>query len=189
MDLTPAVVETAREEYPDRQPLSAVETEHLELLPAAFESGDFGWRDAEWVVQWYYRRFLGEVSDDRRRAAEDAYAENDAEAVRDAIAAAAAAEDAAEGLERLTALSGVGVAVGSAFLQFLDPEAYVVVGRREWRTLRAAGELDAAYPDPPTTREYEQYLETCRRVAERCGCSLVDLYCALWVLGADRTAE
>jgi hypothetical protein len=185
MPLSPGEVEQAVEAYPDRQPLAAVECDHRELLPRAFAAGDFGWRDAEWVVQWYYRRFLGAFPDERRRAAEGAYGENDYEAVQAAVAGAVDADGTAERLEHLTALSGVGVEVGSAFLQFVDPEAFLVVSHREWGALRAAGELDDDYPDPPTAADYERYLDACRAVADRCGRDAWAVYRALWVLGGE----
>ncbi|MGQ4555548.1 hypothetical protein [Halobellus sp. GM3] len=191
MELTAAVVEDRISEYPDVQPLSAVEAEHVELLPKLFASGDYGWRDPEWVVQWYGRRFLGAMPNADRRELEAAYDENDYEAVHDAISAAVEADDAAEMLSHLTALSGVGVEVGSAFCQFIDPERYVVVDERQWSALREAGafdgieDLDAPYPNPPTVATYERYLERYRSIADRCGCSLWDLYRALWVLAGD----
>ena len=185
MGLETAEVETAVEVYPDRQPLAAVEREHLELLPKAFAEGDFGWRDAEWVVQWYYRRFLGAFPDDRRRAREGAYGENDYEAVQAAIDGAVEADGAAAKLQHLTALSGVGVEVGSAFLQFIEPEAFLVVSHREWGVLHAAGELEAAYPEPPTAADYERYLDACRAVSDRCDRDAWAVYRALWVLGGE----
>jgi hypothetical protein len=51
--------------------------------------------------------------------------------------------------------------------------------------LHAAGELEAAYPDPPNVSEYEQYLATCETLLDRCDCDLVGVYRALWVLGAE----
>ncbi|PSP66306.1 hypothetical protein BRC85_10505 [Halobacteriales archaeon QS_1_69_70] len=189
MGLETAKVEAAVEAYPDRQPMAAVEREHLELLPKAFAEGDFGWRDAEWVVQWYYRRFLGAFPDDRRRAREGAYGENDYEAVQMAIAGAVDADGAAAKFEHLTALSGVGVEVGSAFLQFIQPEAYLVVSHREWGVLHAADELEAAYPDPPSAADYERYLATCETLLDRCDCGLVGIYRGLWVLGAERDTD
>jgi hypothetical protein len=189
MGLETAEMEAAVEAYPDRQPLAAVEREHLELLPKAFAEGDFGWRDAEWVVQWYYRRFLGAFPDEKRRAAEGAYGENDYEAVRDAIAGAVEADGAAAKLDQLTALSGVGVEVGSAFLQFIQPDAYLVMSHREWGVLHAVGELDTVYPDPASTADYERYLATCEALRDRCDCDLVGVYRALWVLGADRETD
>ena len=185
MDLTPATVTAARREYPDRQALAAVERDHLDMLPRAFAEGDFGWRDAEWVVQWYYRRDLGAFPDETRRAREGAYGENDYEAVQAAIEGAVEADGAAAKLEHLTTLSGVGVAVGSAFLQFIEPDDYVVVGEREWTVLRAAGELDGDYPAPPSVQEYERYLDACRTVADRCDSDPRTVYRALWVLGRE----
>lgn len=187
MHLTAALVEDAIDEYPDVQPLSAVETEHLEMLPDTFERGEYGWRDPEWVVQWYYRRFLGGYPDAERRAAETAYGGNAYEDVRAAISGAVDADETPEKLQHLTALAGVDVPVASAFLQFVAPEAYVVVGERTWSGLHEAGELDGPYPDPPSVPTYERYVETCRAVADRCGCSLWDLYRTLWMLGDEPT--
>ncbi len=185
MDFTAEVVAEAVDEYPDVQPLAAVEVEHLELLPATLERGGYGWRDPEWVVQWYYRRFLGAYPDAERRAAEDAYGENTYEEVHAAIDGAIDAGDTEAKLRHLTSLEGVDVPVASAFLQFMDPEAYVAVGERTWSALHEAGELDAPYPDPPSVPEYERFLTASRAVSERCGCSLWDLYRAAWVLGRD----
>ncbi len=185
MDLTPDVVAEYTRTYPDVQPFSMVEDEHRELLPKMFADGDYGWRDPEWVVQWYGRRFLGGVPDQDRRALEDAYGDNDYEAVHDAISAAVEADTAAEMLAYLTELAGVDVPIGSAFCQFIDPENYVVVDARQWNGLSDAGDLDGSYPDPPTVADYERYLEAYRATAERCECSVWDLYRALWVLGRN----
>ena len=185
MELDCQTVEDRAREYRDTAALYAVERQHVDILPEMFETGEFGWRDPEWVVQWYFRRFLGAYPDAERRAIEDAFGDNTYEAVLSAIQGAIDAEDAATALDRLTALDGVDVGVGSAFLQFIDPERYVVCSEREWATLRSAGELECAYPDPPSTADYEGYLETCRSIADRCGCSLLTLYRALWTLEAD----
>lgn len=180
MALTPEAVDSLAADYAETQPLAAVEAEHLETLPAALAAGDFGWRDAEWVAQWFSRRFLGAEPNAERRAREAAYGDNDYEAVRDAIAGAAEASATATKLDVLTGLTGVDVPVATAFLQFLDPEAYLVLSRREWEVLREAGELDEPYPDSPASDDYERYLSVCRSVAERCDCDLKVLYRALW---------
>lgn len=185
MALSPETVASLATEYQSAQPLAAIEAEHLEMLPETFASGDYGWRDAEWVVQWYFRRFLGAYPDAERRAAEDAFGENSFEEVRSAITNAIGAAETAEKLDHLTTLQAVDVPVGSAFLQFIDPDEYVVVSAREWGALRTTEELDGQYPDQPTIRAYERYLETCRTVADRCDCSLWALYRTLWMLGAD----
>lgn len=185
MPLTQSVVARQAAAYAEEEPLYAVEAEEIEGLGDALASGDFGWRDAEWVVQWYYRRRLGAFPDDERRARESAYGENDYEAVRDALAAAAGVDDTLSALDRLTELSGVDVGVGSAFLLFLDPEENIVVSDREWRALTAAGELDVSVPEPITRADYGRYLDVCRSLGERFGCSMWTLYRALWRLGAD----
>jgi len=185
MELTAAVVDEKCRAYPEVQALSTVEEEHVDLLPETFASGDYGWRDAEWVVQWYGRRFLGEIPNADRRAIEDAYDENDYEDVHDAISAAVEADTATEMMSSLTVLAGVDVPIASAFCQFIDPEHYVVVDSRQWATLRELGELDDQYPEPVTVEAYEDYLDTYRAVAERCDCSLWDLYRAIWVIAAE----
>jgi len=185
MELSRTVVDEAAAAYEEAEPLYVVEAEQIEGLPKAFSSGDFGWRDAEWVVQWYYRRQFDGVSNEERRARESAYGNNDYEAVRDALGAAQAADSAGDALDHLTTLSGVDVGVASGFLLFLDPESYVVVGDREWCTLHAAGKLDTPAPEPIDPGDYERYLEVCRDLAGTFGCSLWTLYRALWRLGAD----
>jgi len=183
MNLTADVVAEHTRTYPEVQPFSMVEDEHRELLPKMFEGGDYGWRDAEWVVQWYGRRFLGGFPNRDRRALEDAYDDNDYDDVHDAISAAVDADSAAGMLSHLTELAGVDVPIGSAFCQFIDPERYVVIDEHQWTGLHEAGELKSEYPDPPTVADYERYLDVYRSVAERCDCSMWDLYRALWVLG------
>ncbi len=185
MELTAERIAEKRGEYPAAQPLSTVEEEHREMLPETFASGDYGWRDAEWVVQWYYRRFLGAYPDSERRRVEETYGTNSFEDVRAAIAGAVGAEAMADKLESLTALEGIDVPVGSAFLQFIAPDRYIVVSGREWEVLRRTGEIGDDYPDPPTVPDYERYLETTRTLASRRDCDLWGLYRALWVLGTD----
>ncbi|QLK25662.1 hypothetical protein HYG81_16495 [Natrinema zhouii] len=182
MELTRSLVESQAREYRNREPLYAVEEENLETLPAAFESGEYGRRDAAWVVRWYYRRFLGDYPDDERRDAEERFRTNDFEAVRVAIADAVDASDATAGIDSLTALEAVDVPVASAFCMFIDPDEFVVVGPREWSTLRDADELPHPYPDPPSVSQYETYLERCRSLADRFDCDLWTLYRALWRL-------
>lgn len=187
MELTRSVVETRAEEYREHEPLYPVERTQVETLPAAFASGEFGWRDAEWVVRWYYRRFLGAYPDAERRAAEDRFGENDFETVRNALTGATATDDVIRRLDLLTDLRGVDVPVASAFLLFADPEAYAVVGEREWTVLRRAGELSDPYPDPPSVAEYEAYLGTCRSLADRFDCGQWTLYRAVWRLWTEVT--
>lgn len=185
MELTPAIVAEKAEEYATEEPLYTVEAEHLESLGEAFAAGDFGWRDAEWVVQWYYRRYLGAVPNRERRSREDAYDENEYEAVRDALTEAAAIDEVEDQLVVLMALEGVDVPVASGFLMYLDPADRMVVGDREWAVLHDAGEIDASFPEPVTPGDYATYLATCHEVADRCDCSLWALYRAVWRLWKD----
>jgi hypothetical protein len=170
-------------EYEREEPFDTVEREQIETLPGALADGQFGWRDAEWVVRWYHRRPGRGVPDDERTAAETRFGENEYEAVADAIAAAVAASDAEAKLDALTELSGVDVPVGSAFLAFLHPERYVAVDEEVWAALRAADELSDPYPDPVTTAAYRSYVETVRDIAHRTGTAPWTVYRALCRLG------
>jgi len=186
MDLTAETVDSLAAEYETTHPFATVEDEHLEMLPPTLAAGDYGWRDLEWVVQWYYRRTLGAVPNADRREREAAFAENDYETVHAAIDDALAADGTTATLESLTALSGVDVPVASAFVQFLSPERYLAVGEREWCVLADREDLSRPYPDEPGADDYVTYLECCRTVANRCSCDLQTLYRALWMLGYDR---
>lgn len=181
-----SLVEEYAEAYRESEPLYTVEQENVDLLPAAFERGEFGRRDAEWVVRWYYRRYLGDFPDVERRRIEEEFERNDYEAISEAISGAVEAETVEEAIDHLTALQGVGIPVASAFLMFIDPEQFVVVGEREWSVLRAHDELADPYPDPPMVTEYETYLEACREVADRVACDLWTLYQALWRLWKEQ---
>lgn len=187
MELTRSLVERLAAEYRADEPLAQVEDEHHEMLPAAFRSGEYGWRDAEWVVQWYYRRHLGAYPDADRRAAEDAFRENDSDDVRDAIAAIAVADtdDAVPLLDRLVGLEGLDVPMASAFLHFTHPDRFAVLGEREWRALVDADELDEPYPDTPDLDDYRTYDAVCRRLHDVLDVDPVTLSRALWRLGAD----
>ncbi len=183
MELTGSLVESTAEEYEGREPLYAVEQEQVEVFPGTVRGGEYGWRDVEWVVQWYYRRYLGAYPGDERRAGEEAFRDNSFEDVLDRLAAAIEADDTAEKLRHLTTLDGVDVSVGSAFLLFVFPDRYVVFGEREWGVLREAGELEEPYPDHPSIEEYLVYDGVCRDLMERFDVDAWTLYRALWRLG------
>jgi len=179
--LTQTTVDELADEYEREAPFDLVEREHTETLPRAFAAGEYGRRDAEWVVQWYYRR--RSVPDAERRRAEERFLDNDYEEMVDAITGAAAATDRAGKLRKLTQLTGVDIAVASAFLAFTHPDEYVAVGEREWRALRAAGELSDPYPASLTVAEYGQYLDAVTAVAKRVDRDLWTVYRALWRIG------
>ena len=181
MELTRSIVTDEAESYRESEPLVTVEDQHLDILPGMFAEGEFGRRDAEWVVRWYFRRFLGSYPDADRQRHEERFRANDFETVRDVLVDLRSL-DVDEALDRLTALDGVDVPVASAFLQFADPESYLVVGEREWSALVGAGELAEPYPDPVTPADYETYLATCRDLAGEFDCDLQTLYLALWRL-------
>ncbi|WP_299332758.1 hypothetical protein [Haloplanus sp.] len=185
--LTRAVVDDSAEAYGREEPFDMVEREHIETLPPAFASGEFGRRDAEWVVQWYYRRRrrIGAITDAERRDGEERFLKNDYDAVVESIQGAASATDLVEQCGRLTDLAGVDVAVASAFLAFIRPARHVAVGAREWDTLHAAGELSAPSPDPVTTAAYGRYLDAVGAVADRVDRDRWTVYRALWQQGDD----
>jgi hypothetical protein len=180
MALSPALVDELAAEYRETEALAAVEADHVEMLPTMFETGEFGWRDTVWVVRWYYRRFLGAVPNADRRAGEDAFQENTFGDVRSVIQDVTEREDVEFRLDRLTSLQAVDVPVASAFLQFIEPSSYLVVGEREWTVLADDEQLSDTYPSPPTVEDYRRYLEAARAVAQRCDCDMWTLYQAIW---------
>ncbi|GAA0552501.1 hypothetical protein ABNG02_03580 [Halorubrum ejinorense] len=186
MDLSESAVRDRAREYAAGEPLYDVERQHVETAPKTFAGDEYGRRDAQWVVRWYFRRYLGEFPDRERREREDAFRDNEFDDVVDAVGTAADAVDGDEPLDidtaidALTALDGVDVAVASGFLQFLAPSRFVAVDRRTWEVLAAAEELDGDYPDPPSTDEYRRFDDACRAVMERTGVDAWTLYRALW---------
>jgi len=182
MDLTRSVVDAKAEEYRQEEPLYSVEQEAIDIFPSMFADAAFGWRDAEWVVRWYYRRYLGEYPHADRQAVETTFGNNDFETLQQVIDEVVTASDVAADVERLTDLVGVDVPVASAFLMFIDPESYIVVGEREWTVLQRADVLTDSYPDPPSVSAYVTYLEHCRRLTDRLDCQMWWLYMALWRL-------
>ncbi|GAB7091168.1 hypothetical protein JCM18237_14390 [Halorubrum luteum] len=97
MELTADDVERYVEEYRAEEPLYPVEQEGIETLPDALRAGEYGPRDAEWVVRWYFRRYLGEYPHDERAEIEDQFADVEMGRVKAAIADAAdAIDDAVE---------------------------------------------------------------------------------------------
>ncbi|TKX78358.1 hypothetical protein EXE53_21630 [Halorubrum sp. SD626R] len=217
MELSEPAVRDRAGEYADSEPLYDVERQHVETVARTFAGDEYGRRDAQWIVRWYFRRYLGDYPDGDRREREEAFRDNDFGDVVDALDAAIEAIRATDGdaldgdetadesiaalsgdrdvdaaLSALAALDGVDVAVASGFLQFLAPERFVAVDRRTWRVLAAAGELDGPYPDPPSVADYRRFDVACRSVMERTGVDAWTLYRALWrsfsVLSDDSTA-
>lgn len=185
MTLTRSTIEKRAEEYAEEEPLYPVEEEAIETYPRAFAEGEFGWRDAEWVVQWHYRRFLGAIPDRERREDEERFEANERGAVREAVLDAANTEGLEGRVDRLRELEGVDLSVASAFLQFIDPERYMAVDGRAWGALHEAGELDEPFPDLLSVEEYREFLAACRRVAAESDVDLWALYRALWVIGRN----
>ncbi|SMO67184.1 hypothetical protein [Halorubrum cibi] len=190
MDPSRADVEAALEAYRATEPLYTVESEAVETMPDAFRSGEYGRRDAQWVVRWYGRRYLGDepAGTDRSRR-EEAFEEADFEAVRDAIATAVEADREAYGkaVDALTALPGVDLPIASAFLAFVHPDRFVVVGPREWEIVSDLTDLEGSYPDPPSVGEYDDYLTACDALADRYGIDPWEVYMLVWRRREDHT--
>jgi hypothetical protein len=188
MDLSESTVRDRARTYAEREPLYDVERQHVETVPKTFAGDEYGRRDAQWIVRWYFRRYLGEYPDRERREREEAFRGNEFDDVIAAIEAAADAvgvkndesADVDAALDALTALDGVDVAVASGFLQFLAPSRFVAIDRRTWAVLAAAGELDDPYPEPPSAADYRRFDEACRAVTDRTGVDAWTLYRALW---------
>jgi hypothetical protein len=183
--MAPTIAEVAArtdehvETYRETAPFYPVEAEAIESLGDAFRAGDYGRRDVEWVVRWYFRRRAGAVDHAERRAVEEAVADAEPGVLRGALWDAIDALDegesgggeSASGRRRavaaLTDLPGVDVAVASAFLWFLDPDRHPVAGDREWRVVAALTDLDPAYPDPMTAAAYDRYADAALTLADR----------------------
>ena len=188
MDLTESTIRDRARAYAAAEPLYDVERQHVETVPKTFAGEEYGRRDAQWIVRWYFRRYLGEYPDRERREREAAFRDNEFDDVIDALDAAVDAVDVSAdespdrdaALDALTALDGVDVAVASGFCQFLAPSRFVAIDRRTWAVLAAAGELDGEYPDPPSAADYRRFDEACRAVTDRTGVDAWTLYRALW---------
>lgn len=197
MELSESVVRDRAREYAESEPLYDVERQHVETVAKTFAGDEYGRRDAQWIVRWYFRRYLGAYPDEARREQESAFRDNDfgdaADAIDAAVDAIRVTEDDATGGEavtddrdidaafgELTELDGVDVAVASAFLQFVTPERFVALDPRTWRVLVAAGELNDDYPDPPSTADFRRFDAACRTVMARTGADAWTLYRALW---------
>lgn len=176
VELSVERLRTAAADYRDHAPFYDVEADRLETLPTAFAEDSFLWKDVEWVVRWYCRRPL----DGRERSPENDFRSNEMATIRDAIATARAAETTREATNALLAMDGVDVTVASAFLQFMTPEAYVVVYAPTWRLLADHGELSATWPDAVTPGDYETFLAACADLAEQADLSLVEVERGLW---------
>ncbi|EMA67931.1 hypothetical protein [Halorubrum distributum] len=188
MDLSESTVRDRARAYAAAEPLYDVERQHVETVAKTFAGDEYGRRDTQWIVRWYFRRYLGEYPDRERREREEAFRDNEFDDVIDAIDGAVDAvgvnsddsANVADALDALTALDGVDVAVASGFLQFLAPSRFVAIDRRTWTVLAAAGELDDPYPDPPSAADYRRFDDACRAVTDRTGVDAWTLYRALW---------
>ncbi|OTE98471.1 hypothetical protein B9G38_17610, partial [Halorubrum sp. SD612] len=63
MDLTESTLRDRARAYAEAEPLYDVERQHVETVPKTFAGDEYGRRDAQWIVRWYFRRYLGEYPD------------------------------------------------------------------------------------------------------------------------------
>ncbi|MUW15512.1 hypothetical protein GJ633_13395 [Halorubrum sp. CBA1125] len=196
MELTEGSIRERAREYAANEPLYDVERQHVATLPETLAGGEYGRRDVQWVVRWYFRRYLGDYPDRERREAEDAFADNDFGEVLDVLGTVASevtgeeespvtGEDLDAALATLTDLDGVDVPVATAFLQFLDPERFVAMDPRTWDALAATGALDGPYPESPSPEVYRRFDRACRSVMDRTAVDAWTLYRALWRAAPD----
>lgn len=190
MELTAAQVNSLAEKYMSVEPLAAVEQEHIEMLPETFAGEEYGRRDVEWVVQWYFRRYLGAYPDKERRETEERFRDNDFSVVLETLATVADRRDeTAENLHLLCELSGVDVPVASAFLQFTHPDRYVALDSRLWKILGECDELAGPYPEEPTRESYRRFDDACQRLTAQLAVDPWTLYRGLWRLWQERHDE
>ena len=83
--------------YRDSAPFYPVEAEAIESLSEAFRAGEYGKRDVEWVVRWYFRRAVTDIDHEERRAVEEAVSDVEPRELRGAMWDAIDALDEADG--------------------------------------------------------------------------------------------
>lgn len=184
-ELTREQVQRLCREYEREEPFYAVENERLETMPAAVRQGSLSWKDAEWLVRWYYRRHLTSAYNERRTATESGFRENDWGDVRNTLEIVIGMDDPAERVAQVAALQGTDVGVASGVLYFLDPEDDIVMGEPEWRSLEDLGERTRGYPEAARPSDYHDYRATCARLRDDLSVSFIELQRALWRLSSD----
>lgn len=83
----------------------------------------------------------------------------------------------------LRVLDGVGVPLASSLLSAVFPDRFAIMDARAADALHTAGHLESGNP---ARVDYAHYISIMRSLAEECGCSLVDLYRALYAWARDR---
>lgn len=83
----------------------------------------------------------------------------------------------------LTTLDGVGVPLASSLLSAAFPDRFAIMDSRAVGALHRAGHLTT---NNPARVHYADYLATLQELAQKCTCSLADLYRALHAWSAAR---
>lgn len=185
--LTRKVVDRLNHDYERAEAFYLVEEERLETMPESVREGSISWKDGEWLVRWYYRRFLSSAYNARATEVEGAYRSNDWPTIRDTLRSVIDIDDPAERVAQVSTLDGIDVPVATGMLYFIDPTRDIVMSEREWRGLEIAGELGESYPRRVTPSDYRTYLEVCDEVTDRLDVTFIELQRALWRLTEDRT--
>lgn len=183
--LTRTVVEELNRDYERTEAFYLVEQERLETMPEAVREGTLSWKDVEWLVRWYYRRFLTSTYNARARDVERAYRSNEWATIRATLESVIDIDDPAERVAQVRTLDGIDIPVASGMLYFIDPTRDIVMGEREWHALEVAGELDEAYPRRVRPSDYCTYLEVCTTVTDRLNITFIELQRSLWRLTVE----
>jgi len=142
-------------------PLFIREEEKLKRLPNSLskpfgEEGGWGMNDLVWIAYWKLRsQLLKNREDDVKKIFE--YVRNlDENQVEDKIS-------------KLTELHGVGIAVASAILTFMDPENYTIIDQHAVRALKEELNKLDDFPtnsDKWDSEHYKDYLKACVELAD-----------------------
>ncbi len=187
--LTRTVVEELNRDYERTEAFYLVEQERLETMPEAVREGTLSWKDVEWLVRWYYRRFLTSTYNARARDAERAYRSNEWATIRATLESVIDIDDPAERVAQVHTLDGIDIPVASGMLYFIDPTRDIVMGGREWHALEGVGEINEAYPKKVRPSDYCTYLEVCTTVADRLNITFIELQRSLWRLTVETSTS
>lgn len=92
-------------------------------------------------------------------------------------------------IEGLGILKGVSYRVATAILYFCFPKDYTVMDYRAWWTLQKKNELPSTYTIKDDFEHWKNYLEVCKKISNRCDCSLRELDKALWQYSKENQNE
>lgn len=100
--------------------------------------------------------------------------------VADLMAQLTSASTAAEKVNALLQVQGIGLPMASAILTVCFPTEFSVLDYRSWAVLQDMGVVGSLQGKPNTVGAYLQYCQVCRALAAQHGLALRDLDRALW---------